>query len=143
MSDDRDSVQYQRLRPIDYIWPFTGRVRQGKRAWREHVARIDALPPDYRLVLEEIQKFMWNFALDDSLMAVQEDLLELFEDAAADGRPVLTVTGDDVAGFALAVLQEAQARTWTGKKADQLNQRVRRRLAGPHSTPDDEGHDDD
>lgn len=121
---------------LDYLWPFTRRMREEKRAWRAHVARVKALPSDYCLVLTEIEKFIWNFALDAQAFTVQEDLLEMFEDAAASGRPVLDVTGDDVAQFALDVLIEAQTRTWTGQKADQLNQRVHRALDGT-------GDDDD
>ena len=131
---------------IDYLWPFTRRLREEKRAWREHVARVKALPPDYRLVMTEIEKFMWSFALDAQIMSVQDDLLAMFEEAAASGRPVLDVTGDDVARFALDVLIEAQTRTWTGKKAAQLNRRVRTALGhqpDPDGTSEEKGDGDD
>ncbi len=102
--------------------------RDDKRQWRAHVARTKKLPPSYRLVMEEIQKFMWNFAWDDTMVATFDDILDLLEEGAAAGRPVLEVTGDDVAGFAQSILAEMQARTWQGKKAEQLNARVHAKL---------------
>ena len=104
------------------------KMRQGKRDWREHTARVKQLPPDYRLVMEEIEKFMWNFAWDQAMIATFDDILDLMEDGAAAGRPVLDVTGDDVAGFAQNVLAEMQAKTWAGKKADELNARIHAKL---------------
>jgi DNA-binding ferritin-like protein (Dps family) len=78
--------------------------------------------------MTQIEKFMWNFAQDSQMIAVLEGILDLFEEGAASGRRVLDVTGDDVAGFALNVLAEAQSATWTGKKADQLNAAIHKSL---------------
>ena len=108
---------------------LVGRYRQGKRAWREHVRRTKALPDDYRWVMEQIERFMWNFAGNAQMVPVLDGVLDLMEEGAAAGREVLAVTGPDVAGFALGVLAEVQAATWTGKKAAQLNRAVQRRLA--------------
>lgn len=104
------------------------KMRQDKRDWRQHTARVRQLPPDYRIVMEEIEKFMWNFAADGSMVATLDGILDLMEEGATTGRPVLEVTGEDVAGFAQNVLAETQAKTWTGKKADQLNARIHAKL---------------
>jgi len=100
-----------------------------KRAWRAYVKRCEALPGDYRTVIGLIQKFMWNIAMDAQVMSVLYAILDLFEEGSADGRAVLEVTGDDVAEFALGVLQAVQAETWTTKQARKLNDTVRRELA--------------
>ena len=52
-------------------------MRDDKRQWRAHVARTKKLPPSYRLVMEEIQKPMWNFAWDDTMVATFDDILDL------------------------------------------------------------------
>lgn len=104
------------------------KVLQEKRDWHEHTARVKQLPPEYRMVMEEIEKFMWNFASDGSMVATLDDILDLMEEGVAAGRPVLEVTGDDVAGFAQSILAEIQAKTWEGKKADQLNARIHAKL---------------
>lgn len=115
--------------------PIAGikKMRQDKRDWRAHTARVRQLPPDYRLVMEEIEKFMWSFAADASMVTTLDDILDLMEEGAASGRPVLEVTGEDVAGFARSVLAETQTRTWQGKQADQLNARIQAKLDEPES----------
>ncbi|MDR1799009.1 MAG: DUF1048 domain-containing protein, partial [Bifidobacteriaceae bacterium] len=76
------------------------------------------------------QKYLWNFAGDGRQMIdVLYGIRDLFEEGAASGRPVLDVTGDDVAAFAWNVLMEAQASTWMGKKAAHLNADVKVALA--------------
>jgi DNA-binding ferritin-like protein (Dps family) len=107
------------------------RYRRDKLEWRDHVRRVKALPPDYRAVMTRLEKYLWNFAGNSEMIPVLDGLLELFEEGAAAGRPVLEVTGPDVAAFATSVLEEAQPATWTGKKARQLNDSVHRALEQP------------
>jgi DNA-binding ferritin-like protein (Dps family) len=75
-------------------------IIQGKRQWRAHVARVKALPPDYRIVYEEMQKYLFKVGpvdlADGSLLAA---LVEFFEQGAADGKGVLDLIGPDVAAF--------------------------------------------
>ena len=105
--------------------PLFLRWRRQKRRWRAHVRRVEALPGDYRAVMRLIEKYMWNFAADDQMVPVLDGVLDLFEEGAASGRPVLEVTGPDVAGFAWNVLSEVQAATWMGQRAARLNAKVR------------------
>ncbi|MDR1790286.1 MAG: DUF1048 domain-containing protein [Propionibacteriaceae bacterium] len=107
-------------------------ARADKREWRQYKARVQALPPDYRLVMEKIQKFFWNTSgvTDGHLITVLYDICALFEEESAAGRPVLEVTGDDVAGFVENVVRESQATTWQGQKAKQLNADIHRELKG-------------
>ncbi|MBM6621965.1 DUF1048 domain-containing protein [Micrococcaceae bacterium RIT802] len=109
---------------------MVGRMIREKREWRAHVRRTRALPADYQYTIKQIEKFMWNFASDGQMVAVFDEIVELFEDGAAEGRTVLDVTGDDVAGFCQAILAELQAHTWTGKKAEELNRSVRNHVEG-------------
>lgn len=109
---------------------MVGRLFREKREWRAHVRRMQALPADYRYTMKQIEKFMWNFAADGQMVAVFEEIVDLFEDGVAEGRTVLEVTGEDVAGFCQSILAEIQAQTWTGKKADELNRAVRNHVAG-------------
>lgn len=107
-----------------------GKLFREKREWRAHVHRVKALPADYRYTMQQIEKFMWNFAADGQMVAVFDEIVDLFEDGIAEGRTVLEVTGEDVAGFCQSILAEIQAKTWTGKKADDLNRAVRNHVGG-------------
>jgi len=109
---------------IDKIRDFFKDTKVGKKAWYSYRARVEALPDDYRFVMEQIQKYLFNVAMDAQSVTVLQSILELFEEGVAEGRAVLDVTGDDVAGFARDVMTAIQAQTWAGKMGQQLNDRV-------------------
>lgn len=74
---------------------------EGKRAWRSYRARIKALPQDYQIVFEEVEKYLMKvcgaqgLAYDSTLSGV----LEFFEESADLGKGALDVIGTDVATF--------------------------------------------
>jgi len=106
-------------------------AKDGKQEWRAYVERRDGLPPDYRVVMKDIESYVFNIGImDASAMPVLSGVIDLFEEGAATGRRVLDVTGDDVADFAYNVLLAVAATTWTGQQAAKLNDRVRAHLAG-------------
>ena len=83
---------------------------QSKREYREQMARVEALPHEYRYVFKKIQERMWMFAAGAGydMMKIHADLLELFESGAADGKRVLEITGEDVAAFCDELLRGGQ-----------------------------------
>jgi DNA-binding ferritin-like protein (Dps family) len=85
------------------------------------MARVEALPEDYRFVFEKIQKYMWSFAAGDGsdMLKIQYELIELFESGAADGKHVLDVTGEDVVGFCDEFLRDT--KKWTDSYRNKLN----------------------
>src|SRR4051812_18812293 len=80
---------------------FMSRIIGDKKEWRRMEARADALPRDYRIVYGEVKRYLFRFTSGDGrdTMAVLTDVLDLFETSAAEGAPVLDVTGEDVAAF--------------------------------------------
>lgn len=104
------------------------KIREEKRAYRQQMERVKTLPADYRFVYEKIQKYMWNFAAGDGydMLKVQYDLIELFETGAAEGQPVLAVTGEDVAAFCDELLRNA--KTYADAWRKQLNRDVMNKL---------------
>ena len=97
------------------------KIRKEKQEYRQQVARVKALPEEYRFVYEKIQAYMWHYAAGDGydMVKIQADLLELFEDGAANGKHVLEITGEDVAAFGDALL--LNAKTYTQKWRENLN----------------------
>ena len=80
---------------------------RGKKEWRAHVARVKALPQDYQIVYKEIQKYLHKVGpveMADGFGPLP-GIVELFEEGAATGKPVLEVTGNDVAAFCDALIQ--------------------------------------
>ena len=71
-----------------------------KKEWNAMEARAKALPHDYLVVYNEIKRYLWSGAGPlDSSIDLFKGLLELFEEGAANNKPVLEVTGKDVAAF--------------------------------------------
>jgi DNA-binding ferritin-like protein (Dps family) len=99
-----------------------------KRNYKQMMARVNALPEDYRFVFQKIQGHMWQFAAGDGydMLNVHAGLLELFEEGAAEGKQVLEVTGKDVAAFCDDLLTNAQ--TYTEHWRKKLNQSVLKKM---------------
>ena len=76
-------------------------IIDGKKAWRTEMARVKALPPDYQIVYQEIQRYLYKVgpAELDQGIGLLSGLIDLFTEGAAAGKGVLQVTGPDVASF--------------------------------------------
>lgn len=85
-------------------------IIRGKREWRAHMARIKALPQDYQIVYQEIQKYLFKVGpleLMDGI-GLLSGIVGLFEEGAALGKGVLEVTGNDVAAFCDDLIRDSQ-----------------------------------
>lgn len=104
------------------------KIREEKRKYKQQMERVKALPEDYRYVYEKIQHHMWQFVSGSGydMMHVQADLLELFEQGAADDKKVLEVTGEDVAAFCDELLRNT--RTYTEDWRTKLNRDIKNKL---------------
>lgn len=109
-----------------YINP--AQIVRDKREYRALIARVNALPEDYRFVYKKIQDYQWKFAAGGGLdmVELQADLLELFEEGAAAGKHVLDITGEDVAAFSDELL--ANAATYIARWREDLNEDVAKKL---------------
>ncbi|MEU4448361.1 DUF1048 domain-containing protein [Actinosynnema sp. NPDC050801] len=75
-------------------------IIEGKKQWRAHVARVKALPPDYRVVYEEMQRYFFKVGpVDLHDGPLLPGIVDFFEQGAAAGKGVLELVGDDVAAF--------------------------------------------
>lgn len=75
-------------------------IIEGKKQWRAHVARVKALPPDYRIVYKEMQRYFFKVGpVDLPDGPLLPEIIDFFEEGAAAGKGVLELTGDDVAAF--------------------------------------------
>lgn len=99
-----------------------------KKEYRLQMARAQALPEDYRFVFDKIHGYIWRFAGGDGsdMLKTQNALLELFEASAADGKHVLDVTGEDVAGFCDELLSDTQK--WTDGQRQKINRDMMKKV---------------
>ena len=76
-------------------------IVEGKRAWRAHIKRVKKLPQAYQIVYHEIQRYLYKVGpieLNEGI-GMLTGIVDLFEDCAAAGKDILSVTGQDVAAF--------------------------------------------
>jgi len=99
-----------------------------KREYKRQMARVEALPEDYQYVFKKIQSHMWMFAAGSGydMLKIHYDLIELFEAGAAEGKPVLEITGEDVAAFCDELLRSAS--TYTANWRESLNRDIQKKL---------------
>lgn len=98
-----------------------------KKEYRVQMARVAALPEDYRFVFEKSQAYMWSFAGGDGydMLKTQYDLIDLFEAGAAQGKSVLDITGNDVADFCDELIRGN--KLWSDSIRKRLNRRLQRK----------------
>jgi DNA-binding ferritin-like protein (Dps family) len=83
-------------------------IIEGKRQWRAHVARVKALPPDYRIVYQEIQKYLFKVGpVDLAESNLLAGIVDFFEEGAASGKGVTQLIGTDVAAFADGLIKDS------------------------------------
>lgn len=103
------------------------KMREDKKEYRKQMARVAALPEDYRFVFDKMQGYMWSFTGGDGydMLKTQYDLIDLFETGAALGKQVLDITGEDVADFCDELIRGN--KLWTDNVRKRLNKKIQRK----------------
>lgn len=99
-----------------------------KRRYRRCKARADALPADYREATGALERYMTYFGpgTGDGVLAMLEDLLDLFEGSVANGTPLRDVVGSDPVDFAEAFLRNYPEGSWIVRERERLNSAIDR-----------------
>jgi len=107
---------------------FIKKILNDKKEYKEMMARVEALPGDYPEAYKKICEYMWRFSAGSGMdmLRIQYDLIDLFEDGAAEGKDVLEITGEDVTAFANGLIE--QAKRWDDKLRTNLNKSILDRL---------------
>ncbi|RKD75954.1 DNA-binding ferritin-like protein (Dps family) [Sinobaca qinghaiensis] len=101
------------------------KMRQDKRDYRAYQKRVNELPEDYRSAMKAVEKYMWHYAKGAGMFVILKNILEMFENSADDGLSVNEVVGNDIAGFADAILAEYPEETWMNKSRNELRNSVK------------------
>lgn len=83
------------------ISDFISKVIGDKRRWRTYKARVRQLPEPYRSAVDAIEEYLMYFVPTDgdSAASMFEDLVDLFEQAAADGTSIRAIVGENPVEF--------------------------------------------
>lgn len=109
-----------------WIEKLTGSLEEKKR-YRAYKARTKALPASYRTAVQALDRYLLYFgaiARGDTLVAMLEDLVELFEQSAQAGTPVREIVGDDPVEFAETFVANYSEGQWINKERERLVQAI-------------------
>ncbi|MTD16005.1 DUF1048 domain-containing protein [Nakamurella sp. YIM 132087] len=100
---------------------------QEKKRYRQYKARMQELPPGYRETVGALERYLMVTGPGDgaNLLAMLEDLADLFEQSVADGTPIAGIVGEDVVEFAEAFQRNYPRGQWITKERKKLADAVR------------------
>ncbi len=108
-----------------WIELVTGPLEQ-KKQWRAYKARVAAFPAPYRESVDAIERYlMYAGASDaDNMMQMLDDLADLFDRAAADGKPVRDIVGENPVEFVEEFKSNYGVGSWIAKEQKRLTDAI-------------------
>lgn len=97
-----------------------------KKRYRAYKARIGALPASYRAAAEALERYYYycGGGTAEGGLQMMEDLVELFETAAASQTPLRDIVGSDPVEFATEFLANYPDGNWIVRERDRLNRAI-------------------
>ena len=99
-----------------------------KRRYRQYKARTEQLPADHRGAIDALERYMLFFGpgTGDGVLAMLEDLADLFEQSAASATQVRAVVGEDPVEFAEEFLRNYPEGQWISRERERLTNAIER-----------------
>lgn len=97
-----------------------------KRRWWRYKARKERLPENYRMAVDALQRYSYYFGggTAEGGLSMLEDLIDLFEQSAADGTPIREIVGEDPVEFAEAFLRNYPEGSWIIRERKRLTSAI-------------------
>jgi DNA-binding ferritin-like protein (Dps family) len=105
---------------------FIAKVVGEKGQWREYKARARQLPPSYRMAVDALERYLKYFGTGGGGTELYGDLIDLFEQSAANGTPVREVVGDDPVEFIEAFVRNYPKGQWIIREQERLTTAIDR-----------------
>lgn len=105
------------------IAKFAAKVIGEKKRWRDYKARVRQLPEPYQGAVEAFERYLMyagGVVDGDSAASLFENLVDLFEQSAADGTPIREVVGDDPLEFIEAFIRNYPEGDWRARERQRL-----------------------
>lgn len=95
-----------------------------KREYKKNEARAKALPQEYAAAYKEIKNYIFRTSGIETMKPLAL-LVDMLDEAAANERPILEITGPDVAAFADELVRGE--KSYFEKQRSKLNRDVARK----------------
>lgn len=100
-----------------------------KRQWREYKTRASRLPASYRTTLDALERYLNYFGTGGDGTALYGDLVDLFEQGAADGTPIRDIVGEDPVDFIETFVRNYPKGQWIIRERERLTSAIDRAAA--------------
>jgi|SRR5579862_5385405 len=100
-----------------------------KKRWRAYRARTRRLPDSYRTAVEALQRYMMYCGPGGDGAEAEtmfEDLVDLFEQSAANGTPIREIVGEDPVEFLNAFVRNYPDGQWRVRERNRLISAIER-----------------
>ena len=105
---------------------FISKVIGPKGQWRENKARGRRLPASYRTALDALERYLNYLGPGGDGGAIYADLVDLFEQSAANGTPIRKVVGEDPVAFIEAFIENYREGHWRAQERDRFIDAIER-----------------
>ena len=105
---------------------FISKVVGPSGRWRENKARVRRLPASYRIALDALERYLNYLGPGGDGGAIYADLIDLFEESAANGTPLREVVGEDPVAFIETFIQNYPEGTGESAEREQFINAIER-----------------
>ena len=109
-----------------YISKFIAKVIGEKGQWRQYKARSRELPASYRTAIDALERYLMYFGTGGDGTAIYADLIDLFEQSAANGTPVREIVGEDPVEFIETFVRNYPKGQWIIRERERLTNAIKR-----------------
>ncbi|MBJ6764464.1 DUF1048 domain-containing protein [Myxococcaceae bacterium JPH2] len=106
------------------ISKFISTVIGEKKQWREYKARVKQLPENYRAAVDALERYLTYFGTGGDGTAMYADLVDLFEQSAANQTPIRQIVGDDPVEFIEAFVRNYPKGAWIIRERERLTHAI-------------------
>jgi DNA-binding ferritin-like protein (Dps family) len=109
-----------------FISKFISKVIGEKGQWRQYKARTRQLPASYRTAVDALERYLMYFGTGGGGTAIYEDLVDLFEQSAANRTPIREIVGEDPVEFIEVFVRNYPKGQWIIRERERLTSAIER-----------------
>jgi len=109
-----------------FISKFISKVIGPKREWWQYKARARQLPASYRTALDALERYLMYLGGGDDGTAMCADLVDLFEQSAANRTPLRQIVGEDPVEFIETFVRNYPKGQWIIEERKRLTNAIER-----------------
>ncbi|MFY2563673.1 DUF1048 domain-containing protein [Corallococcus terminator] len=109
-----------------FISKLISKVIGEKGQWRQYKARTKQLPASYRTAVEALERYLMYFGTGGDGTAIYADLVDLFEQSAANRTPIRQIVGEDPVEFIETFVRNYPQGQWLLRERERLTHALER-----------------